>query len=465
MEALSTLRSSARAGALLLCAGAARPQAGADAPHAVQPRWPCFLILLADDLGVEELACYGEGFDYASTPAIDGLAAEGVLFRNAWSNPLCSPTRATILTGRYGHQTGVTDLVTSDLHGGAAQDFALQPSELILPEMLDLGTGGAYAAAAFGKWHLGNSTVGGPLAPNVAGWPHFDGTLENLYAGQDYYQWIHVVDGEQTWSSTYATTATVDAALAWISAAPRPWIAYVAFNAPHAPFHTPPAGLFTVDLAGAAPPEVEPRPYYKAMIEALDAEIERLLQGLGSCRDDTVVLFLADNGTPPDVVLPTCDPSKAKDSPYEGGINVPLIIAGPPVAARGSESTALVSTIDLFATISELAGVHLPSVLPPTYAMPSVSLAPYLHDPALPSIRPYVFTEFAKPSGFAPVVEADWAIRDERFKLIEHVLPPPELYDLELDPLEAMNLLEGTLSPEAQAAYAELSAELDALLP
>src|SRR5262245_32585079 len=106
------------------------------------------LILVADDLGIDQLACYGVGSDPAPTPTLDMMAASGVRFRNVWSQPTCSPTRATIQTGRYAFRTTIGTVISAFSNAPA-----LPVSEVTLPEMLDLGTAGAYTHAAIGKWH------------------------------------------------------------------------------------------------------------------------------------------------------------------------------------------------------------------------------------------------------------------------------------------------------------------------
>ena len=350
---------------------------------------PNVLILLADDLGVDSLGSYGGSPDVPNTPNLDALAASGVLFRNAWSSPLCSPTRATLLTGRYGFRTGVGYLVEP----GDAPGPALPPSEWTLPELLDLGTAGLYAHAAFGKWHLGNDAVGGDLAPNVAGFGHFEGTMANLMAPEDYFEWTKIVDGAASLSTTYATTDTVDAALAWIGSVPEPWTAYVAFHAPHAPFHAPPDELHTVDLTGAGDREL-----YEAMVEALDTEIGRLLTSLPSgALERTTVIFAGDNGTPSSVTVPPFDPGHAKLSLYEGGVNVPLVVAGARVAWAG-ESDALVQLTDVAATVLGLADAD-PGLLPPAALSDSASFAALLADPAAPPARPHAYAEVFRPNG------------------------------------------------------------------
>jgi len=294
------------------------------------------LVILADDLGVDLVGAYAEGADLPPTPNVDGLAADGVLFRNAWSDPVCSPTRATILTGQYGFRTRV----------GFGVDFeALEPgvdalsrTELTIPEMLDAFTDGAYAHSAFGKWHLGTSGVGDLASPNEAGFSHYAGALSNFEPPEGYYDWTRVEDGVATPETSYATTVNVDDALAWIATAPEPWFCYLAFNAPHSPFEVPPAALHTVDVSSGTT-----RVVAKAMVEAMDTEIGRLLAGISAT---TTVIFLGDNGTSPGVVFPPFTPDKAKGTLFEGGINVPLIVRSPVVTVPGSESQALVNTTE-----------------------------------------------------------------------------------------------------------------------
>lgn len=353
------------------------------------------LILMADDLGVEELAAYGVGPAPAPTPTLDLIAASGVLFRNAWSQPTCSPTRATIQTGRYGFRTHVGAVINAF---GNAPAMALD--EVTLPEMLDLGTGGLYAHAAIGKWHLGSAQVGGDLAPNLAGYAHFAGSMEGQL--QNYSFWRRVVNGSSSTSTRYATTACVNDALFWIRRQSGPWLCVVNFQAPHAPFHRPPSNLHTQVLPGAEPraicsdPGADPVPFYKAMVEALDSEIGRLFAQFPPGElARTTVLFLGDNGTDPCVAGAPYAPNN-KGTLYEGGVRVPLLAAGYGVTGRGA-SDALVNTSDVFATVAELAGVDLAATLPGV-ALDSVSFVPSLVDPTH-SARQWIYADAFSQNG------------------------------------------------------------------
>lgn len=352
------------------------------------------LVLVADDLGVEQLACYGYGQPTAPTPHLDQMAASGVRFLDAWSQPVCTPTRATLQTGRYGFRTGLGEVIHPDGNG-----VGLALSEVTLPEMLDLGTGGAYAHAMIGKWHLGTPATGGALAPNLAGYGHFAGSLEGQIERYD--RWWRVVDGVGAYHFKYATSTNVDDALVWIYAQQRPWLCVVSFQAPHAPFHRPPASLHTQNLPPGVPPDSctapgpDPLPFYHAAVEAMDTEIGRLLASLPSGeREHTTVLFVGDNGTPDCIVRAPF--SSSKGSLYEGGVHVPLIVSGLGVTAPGV-SPALVNTSDLFATVADLAGVDLAATLPGVQ-LDSVSFAPCLTDPGARP-RDWIYAESFTPNG------------------------------------------------------------------
>ncbi len=377
--------------ALLGAAGGPSPPAPDGAPR------PNVLLLVADDLGTDHVGCYGEGADPPPTPVLDALAAQGVRFTSAWGYPACSPTRAVLQSGRYGFRTGVGSSV---FESSAGANGPLPLAETTIPEMLDRGHSG-YLHAALGKWHIGTSAVGGDLAPNAAGYLHYGGAPSNLYAPDTYFAFRKVVNGVPVQVARYATTDEVDGALWLATHVPEPWFLQVAFHAPHEPFHAPPPHLHTQDLSGAGPPALDPRPYYRASVEALDREIGRLLAGLGDVAERTVVVFVADNGTPREVVVPPHAPDHAKLTLFEGGVRVPMIVAGPPVAQPGATCDALVHVADVFATVAELAGVDLasPAVIPPGVSLDSLSLVPHLADPSAPSQRTHLFAEYFVPNG------------------------------------------------------------------
>lgn len=373
------------------------PSDGGGALSAVADPPGNFLILLADDMGVDMVGAYGVGTDLPPTPNLDALAAQGVRFNNAWANPVCSPTRAALQTGRYSFRIGVGQVVDCSLSPLTPVTDGLPSDEITLPEMLRLRQGQAYTAATIGKWHLSTAHQGGLFAPNIQGYDHFEGPFCGSVA--DYFDWTKITNGVPSSVTQYATSHHVDNALTWIAQTTGPWVCYIAFNNPHTPHHAPPSSLHSIDLSGAGPPELDPRPYYKAQVEALDTEIGRLLAGLGSELDQTTVIFIGDNGTPDEVVQPPFSSGKAKRSLYQGGVNVPFIVSGPMNKNPGT-CDGLVGVVDVFATLAEIAGVDLHDVQPPGGGIiDSVSLVPYLVDPSTPSLRQSVATEWFGPNG------------------------------------------------------------------
>ncbi|MBI5363848.1 MAG: sulfatase-like hydrolase/transferase [Planctomycetes bacterium] len=403
---------------------------------------PNVVVVVADDFGVDLARAYGEGAAPPCMPNLDALAAGGLLFRNAWGSPMCSPARAALLTGRHGFRTGIGEQVSQAEPG-------LPLAETTLPELL-----AGYSSSCVGKWHLSGNL--GNAHPNQSGFGHYSGALRGELT--DYSQWMKVTNGQAATSTTYATTDTVNDAIARMTSMPEPWFLYVAFNAPHAPFHVPPSGLCAAPACastwcGSVNAGSSNRDKAKAAAEVMDAELGRLLAALAVEDPSAYVFFLGDNGTAAQVSEAPFLPSHAKDTLYEGGINVPLVVRGPGVAI--GQCDALVSCADLFATIAELAGVA-------TTAEDSISFAPCF---ANPSARPRttVYAETFTPNGGTlPFTTHRRAVRDARYKLIRSTGQSDELYDLLFDPFETQNLLPGLTSAEQQA-YTDLQAELAAL--
>lgn len=425
--------------------------------------WPQdnVLVIVVDDAGVERVAAYGEHPSPGNTPNIDGLADRGVLFRNVWTTPFCSPSRACLLTGRCGFRTGIGQVVTS-----ALMVPGLSLDEITIPEMLSAGTSGAYSSAAVGKWHVG-SWDQGPLHAISSGFEVHAGSRFKLTSeapGQNCFRWNKTINGQTQVRDYYATTDTVDDALRATRALGEPWLLWVAFNAPHKPYHAPPSALHTRSLAGD--PNASPVEHHKAMTEAVDTELGRLLAGIDpDVLARTMIVFIADNGTQMDATEAPFVPNHGKGSIYEGGINVPMIVAGPEVAQQGSQCDGLVHATDLFATVADWTGVTLSTVMPAGRTLDSVSFAPYLGAPQTPSLRPVVYSELFRPNGPGPYTHYTRAVRDGRYKYIhrEHV-DQDELFDLQADPFEINNLLLGPLTPEQSTAHAILSSAMDRII-
>jgi arylsulfatase A-like enzyme len=478
-------------------------QAPEKAPEKPQPN---ILLIIGDDMGVESLATYGVGpaDEVPTTKNLDTLAANGVSFDNFWSQAVCSPTRATMITGRYGFRTGIggpldaTDGPLPELlpkpEGSSYEDMwkpgdpggppmpdplpgeevkaakgpgapggermggpppmpteGVKLSEFTLPKAFD----GKYSTAAIGKWHMASPHNGWIAHPNNAGFDYYSGLIAGFPEG--YFSWIQVTDGEAVPTTGYTPTRKVDDALEWIEKQnDKPWLMWFAFNLPHDPLHLPPADLLQEDHSDVDPmanplKTRHQRKYFDAMMETMDTEIGRLLAGIDSkVLENTYVIFMGDNGTSRGVIGTPFSSDHAKGSLYQGGLNVPLIISGPGVK-KGERSTALVNSVDMFSTIIEMAGMDVSAVVPKDVTLDSVSALPYLTKPDTPSQRDFVLAEIFGDRDGKNV--GDHAIRNATHKLITFSTNKEELYNLKADPYEHNNLLAGNLSADDQAQY------------
>ncbi len=406
------------------------------------------LLLILDDVGKESIGCYPGAASDVRTPVIDGLAGRGVRFDRAWSNPACSPTRATVLTGRFGFRTGVGSVKALAARG-------LRPEEVTLAESLherhpELRT------AFLGKWHLGPTEPQGPVAQ---GFERFRGTSGNLRekSGANAYFEFKERTGRSVATTPrrrYATSAVVDDALEVIAEfEDDPWLVIASFHAAHTPFHAPPPDLHTRTLKG--PPEAHARAHFMATVDALDAEIGRLLAGIPAATlARTHIIVLSDNGTASKAQPEERALRVGKGSLFEDGICVPLIVAGPAVTRPGRGSSALVNTTDLHSTVHVLLGAD-----PAPEAVDSVSFAGALSEDA-EGARTWSFAErfqLNPPPGRWSEVDR-YSITDGRFKLTVDVLGgSTRLHDLDEDPEERLNLLHAPeLTEDAVAAKAAL---------
>ncbi|MYF70489.1 MAG: sulfatase-like hydrolase/transferase, partial [Proteobacteria bacterium] len=232
---------------------------------------------------------------------------------------------------------------------------------------------------------------------------------------------------------------------------------WFAFNLAHTPMHIPPREFWQADYADVDSSRMPPeswRAAFEAMVEAMDTQIGRLLAALSpAVRDNTYVIFMGDNGTWGPVIGPPFRNGRAKGTVYEGGINVPLIVTGPDVAG-GSVSEALVNSTDLFVTIMEMAGMDPGQAVPEEVTHDSVSFFEALSAPGASSRREWIYVdEFF--GGFDGVEGADYAMRNDRYKLVRFE-GVEEFYDLREDPYEYENLLEDGLTEREQAEFETL---------
>jgi len=455
--------------------------------------WNILLIVL-DDVGTDKLQLFDDlaAPPYPKTPRIDALAEGGIKFRNFYTNPLCSETRACIQTGRYGFRTGM---------GANTEIWRLPDSEVFLPELLRAGLPPeqAYRCGAFGKWHLGKLD---PAHAVTNGYHRFYGTLLNPY---QHFDWEKIEHDEgappsapipsTTWSASVVRSDAVN----WINAETQPFFAYVAFNPPHDEWQVPPLALLSdatrAELVGYVEGQTavgndQRKIFYRAMLEAVDTEIGNLLDGIDPFQlQRTMVFVVCDNGSDHRVIQPPHDPTHGKASGYQLGIRVPMIVSGPlvpqPVPPGGHECTRMVEAVDLWRTLGALAGADEQMAFQsagfsaPYPWIDSQSFLPLILDPGAPGPNPWVFSELYAPAG---PYQSSTCLRlhlrtltDGEFKYIRWVVKEPgtplcapphymhEFYRLTTDPHETTNLMQGGLTPPERAALQDLRTLMDVL--
>lgn len=381
------------------------------------PNPPNILLIIADDLGKDAINGFSEGNIKPVAPNIDKIRTDGLSFSKFWVYPTCSPTRASILTGKYGYRTGVK--WASDV---------LNESETSLQEYINNQTLDRYSTAIVGKWHLsgGNSTFN----PEVFGIDYYAGLIRGD-AG-DYFNWQLTEDGVATTETTYITTKFTNLAIDWIQQQSKPWFMWLAYNAPHTPFHVPPSEMHGQGDLPEYTSGMDATPYYMAAIEAMDFQIGRLLDSMtDSERENTVIIFMGDNGTPNQVAQQPYSNATAKGTLYQGGINTPLFISGKGVTRTGIDEN-LITSSDLFATIASISGV------PVTEIHDSRNFRTLFTEETV--LRGYQYSE--KDNGNDDL----WTISNGDYKLIENANGSAEFYNLNNDPYEQNNLLNGALN-------------------
>jgi arylsulfatase A-like enzyme len=414
---------------------------------------PNVVIIYADDLGWGDLRCYG-GADL-QTPHLDALAERGVRCRQWYSNsPVCSPSRAALLTGRHPAHAGVEAILGANRH---LHGLPQQPT--LASRLREAG----YRTGIFGKWHLGVAEQSAPLAYG------FD-THVGFRAGcVDYYSHIMYwgvryplhdlwCDNTEIWSNgRYLTDLITDSAVQFIESSDRPFFCYVPYNAPHYPMHAPAAYM---DRFAHLPWE---RQVMAAMINCMDDGVGRIVAALErtGMMDNTMIIFSSDNGPSAEernwldgeeIAYPggsTGGLRGHKGSLYEGGIRVPGIWSWPDGLPAGTMLDDPAAMIDIVPTVLAACGVDLdPS------ATDGVDLLPSLRGQDAVADRDLCW----EYEGQLAVRRHDWKlVIDPSPKLGVPARPGNELYDLRSDPEETKDL-----SAEHPTVVGELSAAAQA---
>jgi arylsulfatase A-like enzyme len=428
-------------------------------PHGASGQRPDLIVVVSDNQHYQAMGYAGHPF--IQTPALDRLAAEGVVFDNAFcTTPLCSPSRASLLTGVYAQQHGVLNNHTP--WSGKQTTF------------LELLSQAGYATAFIGKWHMPGKGL-----PDL---PFLDRFVSYTYReGQGaYYNCPLIVDGQAVpGSKTYLSTLLTDYAIEFIrhtlqenTAVPsgkrRPFCLYLSHRACHPPYQAPPefAGMYRqADVRTVLPPQVDPWWYGKAnrnifegvmfgsyyeqyrkyceTLTAMDRELLRLLETLDRLElsQNTVVIYLSDNG----MQWGTHDCHGIRE-PYEDSIRLPWIVRAPKfIPKAGTRRGQMALNLDLAPTLLDLAGIALPG------NMDGQSLAQYLAYPQLAGREAFEL-EFWRY--FPENTPGYRGVRTQEYKYIEFERGrKPWIFNLQNDPGELHNL-HGL--PEGQAILNEL---------
>ncbi len=392
---------------------------------------PNILFIIADDMGKDALEGYTEGRIKPHTPNINAIRKGGLSFTNFWTYPTCSPTRASMITGKYGYRTDVR-----------WANQKLSESEVLLQKYITQNTNNLYATAVVGKWHIsGYDTT---INPETFGIDYYAGIFKGSV--KDYYNWPLSENGKQTIVTEYTTKKFTDLAFNWINKQEKPWFMWLAYNAPHTPFHIPPTEMHSQGNLPLYTKDADPTPYFMASIEAMDFQIGKLLNTMSKEDiENTIIIFMGDNGSEPIVTQDPYKQNQVKRSLYQGGINMPLFVSGKSVERKGIDTNLLTST-DIFATIAEIAGVEMDAI------NDSKSFKPLFSEKK--TIRKYQYSEMKNEKNDA------WTISNGTYKLLVFADGKEEMYNLINDPYEKNNLLNATLNTIDVNSKKELEIEL-----
>lgn len=408
---------------------------------------PNILLIMADDLGYGDLSCFG-ATDLAS-PNIDKLIGQGIRFTNFYSNcPVCSPTRAATITGRYPDLVGVPGVIRTKARDNWGY---LSPTAITLPGLLRKA---GYQTALIGKWHLGLRPEN---HPRNRGFDFFHGFLGDMMDdyfthrrhGIDYMQ----RDFEQIRPTGHATDLFTEWTIDYIRehrSNEAPWFVFLAYNAPHTPIQ-PPDDWFT-KVKRRQPEISNKRAKLVALIEHMDHGIGRIIGALDEMNmaDNTLIIFVSDNGGQLSVGG-NCGPLRGgKQDMYEGGIRVPAGARWPGRIKPGAESDHVLLTMDILPTLCEIAGVQI------RHTIDGVSFLETLDGKASDTASRTLF--FVRREGGRYMGQDYYAVRHGDWKLV-HNNPhaPLELYNLGSDPAETTNL-----ASQEQVVYSRLTQALRA---
>ena len=394
---------------------------------------PNIVLVITDDQGYGDLGCTGNPF--VKTPHLDAFHRESVRFTDFHVSPTCAPTRAALMTGRHEFKNGVTHTI-----------FERERLTLKATTLAQVLKRAGYSTGIFGKWHLGDEAA---YRPERRGFDevyiHGGGGIGQTFPGScgdvpgnRYFDPILLKNGRFVKTSGYCTDLFFGEATSWIDRQrqrSQPFFAYVSLNAAHSPLQCPEAYFKrhrgqVSDLAAR----------FYGMIENIDDQFGGLMQKLDEwrLRENTLVIFLTDNGGT--VGVEHCNGGRrgGKNTPYQGGTRVPSFWRWPAGFSGGKDCDTLSAHIDILPTLAEITGQWPLQIL--EKQVDGRSLLPLLRDPRAKAEDRHLVTHIGRWN-HGKAEEAKWkgaSIRDGRFSLVND----SELYDLQNDPAEAMNVIE-----------------------
>jgi arylsulfatase A-like enzyme len=406
---------------------------------------PNVVLIITDDQGWGDLGYHGN--DRIKTPHLDALARSSAVLKNFYVSPVCTPTRASLMTGRYNYRTGAIDT-----YRGRA---LMHPEELTIAEMLSLA---GYATGLFGKWHLGDNY---PLRP------HDQGFQEALYLwggglrqsadppdGNSYFNpWLSK-NGKLVKTQGYCSDVYTDAAIEFVERKrDRPFFVYLAYNCPHTPLEVREEDHRRYRDAGLD--ETTAKIY--GMVANIDWNVGRLLARLDDLKlaENTIIIFMTDNG--PQQPRYNGAHRGLKGSVYDGGIHVPCFVRWPARLKAGHSVGQIAAHIDIAPTLLAACGVEAPKGL----HLDGRNLLPLLEQKGGDWPERHLFFQWHR--GDVPKRSRAFAVRGERFKLVQAVgagekAAEPfrfELFDMNADPGEKLDIAkeEPEIVEQLKAAY------------
>ena len=394
---------------------------------------PNLLVIIADDLGYGDLACCGA--KDMRTPHVDQVFADGMRFTNFYANcPVCSPTRAALLSGRYQELVGVPGVIRTHPQNNWGY---LDPGTTMLPRVAQQA---GYHTAIVGKWHLG---LEAPNTPNDRGFDHFHGFLGDMM--DDYYKHrrhgINYMYRNRTEidPQEHATELFTEWSIDYLNSRrdkQEPFLLYLAYNAPHTPIQPPQDWVAKVK-------EREPgidgaRAKLVALIEHMDDGIGKVLAALeenGQAKN-TIVVFTSDNGGQLSVGASNGPLRDGKQSVYEGGLKVPTAVVWPGKIKAGSVTPFRAMSMDILPTLFEAVGIEHELGIEGRSFLPTL-----MREPQKPLRQQMFFCR--REGGLRYGGKTIEAVIDGPWKLLQNSpWEPLELYNIDEDPAEQNNLFD-----------------------